>query len=90
MRYQTALRPGSAIDCIANRVRTWRAGQCPDMECPCQFLRFPEVAFAIAVAFSFFRAQSEQQSGQVLATIDQSDIRGSKPHNHDPSGAASD
>jgi hypothetical protein len=25
-----------------------------------------------------------------MATIDQSDIRGSEPHNHDPSGAASD
>ncbi len=25
-----------------------------------------------------------------MATIDQADIRGSKPHNHDPSGAASD
>ena len=26
----------------------------------------------------------------VFATVDQSDIRGSKPHNRDPSGAASD
>ena len=26
----------------------------------------------------------------VFATVDHSDIRGSKPHNHDPSGAASD
>ena len=25
-----------------------------------------------------------------VATVDHSDIRGSKPHNHDPSGAASD
>ena len=24
-----------------------------------------------------------------MATIDQADIRGSEPHNHDPSGAAS-
>jgi len=46
------------------------------------------VVFAVAVAF--LRVQSEQQPGQVLATIDQSDIRGSEPHNHDPSGAASD
>jgi hypothetical protein len=36
------------------------------------------------------RVQSEQQPGQVVATIDQSDIRGSEPHNHDPSGSASD
>ena len=42
------------------------------------------------VVFAFRRGQSEQQPGQVLATIDQSDIRGSEPHNHDPSGAASD
>jgi len=26
----------------------------------------------------------------VIATIDHTDIRGSKPHGHDPSGAASD
>ena len=38
----------------------------------------------------FLRGQGEQQPGQVLATIDQSDIRGSEPHNLDPSGAASD
>ncbi len=43
-----------------------------------------------AVVFVFPQAQGEQQPGQVLATIDQSDIRGSEPHNHDPSGAASD
>jgi hypothetical protein len=36
------------------------------------------------------RGQGQQQPWQVMATIDQSDIRGSKPHNQDPSGAASD
>ena len=36
------------------------------------------------------QGHGQQQSGQFLATIDQSDIRGSKPHNLDPSGAASD
>jgi len=36
------------------------------------------------------RGQGQQQPWQVMATIDQADIRGSKPHNHDPSGAASD
>jgi hypothetical protein len=46
--------------------------------------------FLVVVGFVVFRGQSEQQSGQVSATIDQSDIRGSKPHNLDPSGAASD
>ena len=44
----------------------------------------------VVVVFAFPRGQSEQQTGHVLATIDQSDIRGSEPHNHDPSGAASD
>ncbi len=37
-----------------------------------------------------FRGRSQQQPWQVMATIDQADIRGSEPHNHDPSGAASD
>ena len=37
-----------------------------------------------------FRGQGQPQPWQVMATIDQADIRGSKPHNHDPSGAASD
>ena len=46
--------------------------------------------FAFVVGFVVFRGQSEQQSGQFSATIDQSDIRGSEPHNLDPSGAASD
>ena len=44
----------------------------------------------VVVDFVVFRGQSEQQSQQFSATIDQSDIRGSKPHNLDPSGAASD
>jgi hypothetical protein len=43
------------------------------------------------VVFGFCcSGQSQPQQGQVWATIDQSDIRGSKPHGHDPSGAASD
>ena len=46
--------------------------------------------FVAVVALVVRRGQSEQQSGQFSATIDQSDIRGSKPHNLDPSGAASD
>jgi hypothetical protein len=37
-----------------------------------------------------FRGQGQQQPWQVMATIDQADIRGSEPHNHDPSEAASD
>jgi hypothetical protein len=37
-----------------------------------------------------FRGQDQQQPWQVMATIDQADIRGSEPHNHDPSGAAFD
>jgi hypothetical protein len=40
-------------------------------------------------SFCFSRAGSAA-AGAVIATIDQADIRGSKPHNHDPSGAASD
>jgi hypothetical protein len=37
-----------------------------------------------------FRGQGQPRPWQVMATIDQADIRGSEPHNHDPSGAASD
>ena len=46
--------------------------------------------FVLVVVFVVVRGQSEQQSGQFSATIDQSDIRGSEQHNLDPSGAASD
>jgi hypothetical protein len=56
----------------------------------CQPLHSGGVVFVVVVALVVFRGQGEQQSGQVWATIDQSDIRGSEPHNHDPSGAASD
>jgi hypothetical protein len=42
------------------------------------------------VSYLSFRGQGQQQPWQVMATIDQADIRGSEPHNHDPSGAASD
>jgi hypothetical protein len=43
----------------------------------------------------FFHSCSSQEAAQVAAgeaitTIDHSDIRGSEPHNRDPSGAASD
>jgi hypothetical protein len=55
----------------------------------CQPLRICGVVFVV-VAFAVFRRQGQQQSGQFWATIDQSDIRVSKSHNHDPSGAASD
>ena len=48
------------------------------------------VVFVVVFAFVVGRGQGQQQPGQVWATIDQSDIRGSKPHNLDPSGAASD
>jgi hypothetical protein len=60
------------------------------MECPCQLLRICGVVFVDVAVFAVFRAPGQQQSGQVLATIDPSDIRGAKSHNHDPSGAASD
>ena len=43
-----------------------------------------------ALVVFFDRGQGQQQPWQVMATIDQADIRGSEPHNHDPSGAASD
>jgi hypothetical protein len=50
-----------------------------------QPLHIDGFVFALVV-----QGQGQQQPGQVLVTIDQSDIRGSIPHNLDPSGAASD
>ena len=45
------------------------------------------VAFVVAVVLP----RTERAAARAeMATIDQSDIRGSEPHNHDPSGAASD
>ena len=55
-----------------------------------QPLHIDGVVFVVVFAFVSVRGQGQQQPGQVVATIDQSDIRGSKPHNLDPSGAASD
>ena len=40
-----------------------------------------------ALVVFFDRGKDQQQPWQVMATIDQADIRGSEPHNHDPSGA---
>jgi hypothetical protein len=51
----------------------------------CQYLQIVGVVFVVVL-----RGQGQQQPWQVMATIDQADIRGSEPHNHDPSGAASD
>jgi hypothetical protein len=56
----------------------------------CQPLHVDGVVFFVVFAFVVVRGQGQQQPGQVVAMIDQSDIRGSKPHNLDPSGAASD
>jgi hypothetical protein len=48
-----------------------------------------------ASSFSFFLSAFPQKAAQVaietaIATVDHPDIRGSKPHNRDPSGATSD
>jgi hypothetical protein len=51
----------------------------------CQYLQIAGVVFVVVL-----RGQGQQQPLQVMATIDQADIRGSEPHGHDPSGAASD
>jgi hypothetical protein len=42
-----------------------------------------------AVIAIFDRGQGQQQPKQDESTIDQVDIRGPEPHDHDPSGAAS-
>jgi hypothetical protein len=47
-----------------------------------------------ATVFSFllfsFSEAAQIVVEMIFATVDHSDIRGSKPHNRDPSGAASD
>jgi hypothetical protein len=48
-----------------------------------------------AIVFFFLLSFLSEEAAQVavevvFATVDHSDIRGSKPHNRDPSGAASD
>jgi hypothetical protein len=55
-----------------------------------QHLHIDGVVFVVVFAFVVVQGQGQPHPGQVWATIDQSDIRGSKPHGHDPSGAASD
>jgi len=44
----------------------------------------------LLVGFEQVSDSRANDSGGAGATIDHSDIRGSKPHGHDPSGAASD
>ena len=67
----------------------------PDMERPCQV---SSVASRQVGAFGFAAVRSGEIPGtqhrrrprRRCATVDHSDIRGSEPHNRDPSGAASD
>jgi len=44
----------------------------------------------LRVGFEQVLDSRADDSLRASATIDQTDIRGSKPHGHDPSGAASD
>jgi hypothetical protein len=73
-----------------------RPGHCPEQQLivgkPCLIWCDPVNIFESLVWFLYlsFRGQGQQQPWQVMATIDQADIRGSEPHNHNPSGAASD
>jgi hypothetical protein len=40
--------------------------------------------------FEYFSKAASKAVEAAIATVDHSDIRGSEPHNRDPSGAASD
>jgi hypothetical protein len=55
----------------------------------CQPLHIDGVVLVVVFAFTVVRGQGRQQTGQVSATIDPSDIRGSEPHNLDPTRAIS-
>jgi hypothetical protein len=47
-----------------------------------------QLLFLFFLSFPWKAAQVAVEAA--IATVDHSDIRGSKPHNRDPSGAASD
>jgi hypothetical protein len=47
-------------------------------------------AFFLLVAFEVREDAASEGAESAIATVDHSDIRGSEPHNRDPSGAASD
>ena len=78
------MRSGSAHGCGA------------DMERPCQtsslvmsehwFIN----AFFLLVRLDGRENAASEVAESAVATVDHSDIRGSEPHNRDPSGAASD
>ena len=48
------------------------------------------VGFYLLVAFEVREDAASEGAEAAVATVDHSDIRGSEPHNRDPSGAASD
>ena len=66
------------------------------MERPCQISSLVMTrALFINAFFLFFVFDARENAASVVAeaavaTVDHSDIRGSEPHNRDPSGAASD
>jgi hypothetical protein len=50
-----------------------------------------ELRFIFLPSFFLFLPEAAQVAvEEAITTIDHSDIRGSEPHNRDPSGAASD
>jgi hypothetical protein len=49
-----------------------------------------ELRFIFLSSFFLFQEAARVAVEEAITTIDHSDIRGSEPHNRDPSGAASD
>jgi hypothetical protein len=47
-------------------------------------------AFFLVLVFDVQKNAASVVAESAVATVDHSDIRGSEPHNRDPSGAASD
>jgi hypothetical protein len=56
------------------------------MDEPVKYIRGARFTLFFSSKWEAVRAAAEA----VVATVDHSDIRGSEPHNRDPSGAASD
>ena len=89
-----------ALYCIEEDTIFKEAGACDnpesDMERPCQTSSLVTAGYCFSMrscSVSLFdgeRNAASEVAESAVATVDHSDIRGSEPHNRDPSGAASD
>jgi hypothetical protein len=57
---------------------------------PVKSEQWSSMHFVISFRVGFRETAVSEVAESTVATVDHSDIRGSEPHNRDPSGAASD